>query len=68
MPYPPASGGRRLQILNLGHPARVLPGELQAMPADVKPRRVPTYRLHKNSGRALTTIAGDYFLGRYGSP
>ena len=34
-----------------------------------KPRRIPTYRLHKNSGRALTTIAGrDYILGPYGSP
>ena len=37
--------------------------------------RIPTYRLHKASGRAVVTIPGsgcargrDIFLGRYGTP
>src|SRR4029450_8216552 len=45
------------------------------MPSRIKPKRIPTYRLHRASGRAVVTlpIAGvprgrDVFLGRYGSP
>ena len=31
-------------------------------------RRIPSYRLHKSSGRAVVTIDGrDYFLGRHGT-
>jgi integrase len=38
-----------------------------------KATRVPSYRLHKATGRAVFTICGggqrkDFFLGRYGSP
>ncbi len=33
------------------------------------PRRVPSYRLHKPSGRAVVTLDGeDFYLGKYGSP
>src|SRR5438552_715957 len=32
-------------------------------------RKVPSYRLHKSSGRAVVTLSGrDCFLGRYGTP
>ena len=31
-------------------------------------RKVPSYRLHKTSGRAVCTINGkDHYLGRFGS-
>ena len=31
--------------------------------------RVPTYRLHKSSGRAVVTLSGrDVFLGKFGTP
>ena len=33
-----------------------------------KSLRVPSYRLHKPSGRAVVTLGGrDHYLGRYGS-
>jgi hypothetical protein len=32
------------------------------------PDHVPTYRLHKRSGQAIVTLAGqDHYLGRHGT-
>ena len=33
-----------------------------------KPRRIPSYRLHSSSGRAVVTVDGrDHYLGPHGS-
>jgi hypothetical protein len=32
-------------------------------------KKLPSYRFHKSSGRALVTLGGrDYFLGKYDTP
>jgi integrase len=34
-----------------------------------RPRRVPSYRLHKASGQAVVTLSGvDHYLGKHGTP
>ena len=39
------------------------------MPTNTSPRRTPTYRLHKPSGRAVVRLNGrDVYLGAHGSP
>src|SRR4051812_33672120 len=37
------------------------------MPA--KPRKIPSYRLHKPTGQAVVRLDGrDFYLGKYGTP
>ena len=34
----------------------------------VRPRKIPSYRLHKPTGQAVVRLDGrDYYLGRHGS-
>src|SRR4051812_9427845 len=34
-----------------------------------KPRKIPSYRLHKPTGQAVVRLDGhDHYLGRYGTP